>query len=589
MKYVVLVGLATLGCAGAPSRGPSDRDAAAAEASPTDADAADASGGDTSDAAPKPPPVAAAESRLVVPGAAALVGSGLDSCTNAPAASGDRWCAFARPAGDYTELWVIDATEAAGGAAIACDGTDARCLRLSGHLFKSRANGFSDSGFNGDTLIYDETPDRGDSTSAFFGVVWAWRPGWTAGRALTSAQGLACVGQGRSDAALCFENRTGDGAIADLTVELHAGRLSAAAGPVLPRLDTLILVATTDAPGAPERTQVDLAPDGSYALWSTRAAMDAIETLHAPRLTDGAAPGAPILVARDVSQWAVSPDGRAWYWLAGYDYDVTGAPAGTLQAADFPDGSNATTLAQAVGDFAVVNDKGLWLRADVAAQVGTLRWLPDRDAPAAAATVDTKVLGVLGQARDGARFLYTKTFAPVRPATATAAGFDVVDLYVGAAGGAPCVVADTPTAVHAAIAPGGDVVLWDRDDGLTGERHGLATNVSSCTTTPFATRLRTLLPSGDDASLYLDEADDAADEATLRYARVVDGALAIEPPLQTRAAHVFAPLAPALAAVAYTVATATAADGLYVAALPAAPDASAPDATADGADGGAEP
>ena len=163
--------------------------------------------------------------------------------------------------------------------------------------------------------------------------------------------------------------------------------------------------------------------------------------------------------------------------------------------------------------------------------------------------MDTKVLTVLDHARDGARFLYAKTYTPVRPASTTTAGLDLVDLYVGSpAGGAPCVVADTPAAVHATIAPGGGVVLWDRDDALTGDRQGLVTNVSSCTTTPFATRLRAVLPSGDDAYIYLDDADDTADESTLRYARVVNGALVVEPPLQTRAAHVFAPLAPALAA-----------------------------------------
>ena len=571
---------------------PPDGDADAAEAGPADADADDGDAtGDAVDAAPKPPPVAAAGSRLVVPGAAALVGTGLDSCTNAPAASGDRWCAFARPAASRWELWVIDATKAAAGADVACDGTDVSCLRLSGHLFKSRANGFSDSGFNGDTLIYGETPDQGDSTSPFFGVLWAWRPGWTAGRALTSASGLYCVGQRVSDAALCFENRSGDGMITNLTLDLHAGRLSAAAGPVLPKLDTLLVVATTDLPGAPARTQVDLAPDGAYAAWSTRVAMDAVETLYAQKLADGAA---PLVVAHDVSQWAISPDGLAWYWLAGYNYDVTGAPAGTLQAAAFPDGSNATMLAAAVGDLSVVNDKGLWFRADVAAQVGTLRWLPDRDVPAGAATVDTKVLTVLDHARDGAPFLYAKSYTPVRSDT-PGAGFDLVDLYSGAAaGGAPCVVADTPTAVHATIAPAGDVVIWDRYDALTGERQGLSTNVSSCASTPFATRLRAVLPAGDDAYLYLDDADDSADESTLRYARVVNGALAVQQPLQTRAAHVFAPLAPALAAVAYTVATGTAADGLYVSTLdtlPATPagDASTLDTAADGSDGGAEP
>ena len=68
--------------------------------------------------------------------------------------------------------------------------------------------------------------------------------------------------------------------------------------------------------------------------------MDSIETLHAQELADGAP---ALVVASDVSQWAPSPDGLAWYWLAGYNYDVLGAPAGTLRTAAFPDGSSATT------------------------------------------------------------------------------------------------------------------------------------------------------------------------------------------------------------------------------------------------------
>ena len=50
----------------------------------------------------------------------------------------------------------------------------------------------------------------------------------------------------------------------------------------------------------------------------------------------------------------------------------------------------------------------------------------------------------------------------------------------------------------------------------------------------------------------------------MRYARIVNGALVVGPPIQTRAAPVFAPLEPALPAVAYTVETGTGADGLYL-------------------------
>lgn len=568
----VSIGLAA--CGGTPQQ---------ADAAPDgDADgAADAT--DARDAIPKPPPMAAPGSRLVVPGVATLVGRGQDSCTNAPAASGDRWCAFARPAGEYTELWVIDATAAVAGAAIPCDGTDVRCLRLSSRFYKNRETGFVDAGFNGDTLIYGENRFAGDAFGAFVGVLWAWRPGWAAGRALTSDMGIYCVGQDRSDAALCFENRIGDGTTDDVRVDMLAGHLEAVAAAGLPKIDTLLLAATTDAPGAPTRVQFDLSPDGRFVAWSTRSATDPVETLRAYQLN---AKGEPFVAAKDVSRWAISSDGAAWYWLAGYNHDVAGAPSGTLQTAIFPEGGAATTLAPNVGDYGPVGAASLWFRADVAAQVGTLRWMPDRHAPATATIVDTKVLAILDHARDGSRFLYAKTFAPVRPSRNTnGPSFDLLDLHVGAAaGGAPCAVVETPESVHATLSPAGDVVVWDRYDDVTGEVRGFATTVSSCASAPFATRLANLLPAGDSGYLYLDDADDEANEATLRYAGVVNGTLvAGTPPIQTRARPVFAPLQPALPAVAYTVHADSPQDGLYVYAIPT----SSVDAGAPGdADGG---
>ena len=305
----VVFGVALIGCGGGRER---TRDAAPgrdADASPSDAASADADASNDADAdaAPKPLPVASAGSRRVVPGAAFLVGHGLDSCTNAPPAGGDRWCGFARPAGDtgFTELWVIDATKAAAGAAIACDGTDASCLRLSARLLNGSANGVSDSGFNGDTLIFGEVMYSSDSTGPFVGVLSAWRPGWAAARVLTSARGLFCVGQASSDAALCFEDANGDGMFTNLTVDLHAGHLSSATGPVLPKIDTLLLAATTDPVGASPRYQFDLSPGGDV-VWSTRGTPDDVEVLHAQTLADGS-PAARRrqrrLAVGDVSGW----------------------------------------------------------------------------------------------------------------------------------------------------------------------------------------------------------------------------------------------------------------------------------------------
>jgi hypothetical protein len=595
-RRALLALVAALGCSSG-AHPPVKDGATGGDASSTDADdivTADAppDGADEADAAdlaPKPPPVSSPASRLVVPGAVTLVGHGADSCTNAPSAGTDRWCAFGRAAANgFYELWLLDVTKAAAGAAIACDGSDASCVRVSTRLFKGKRSGFAGAGFNGDTLIYGESPYSGDGDEPYVGLLSAWRPGWAAGRALTSKTGRFCVGHARAEAAYCFENLSGDGSVADVTIDLLAGSLGGAATAPLPKMDTLLLAATTDAPGAPSRVQYDLSPDGHYALWSTRATANAPETLHAQKLD---AADAPITVARTVSRWAVSPDGLAWYWLAGYDYDVTGAAAGTLETAPFPDGAGPVTLAPSVGEFGVLGAKGLWLRADVSSQLGTLRFLGDRDAPAGAVTVDTKVLAVLDATHDGARFLYAKTYVPVRPGpiTTVAVNRTLTDLYVGSPGSAaPCVVSDTPVALNATLAAAGGLALWGRYDTTGGEdgiEDGVATSVAKCASQPFASRVAALLPAGADAYAYADENDPASGEATLRYAHAVGDTLAAAATIQTRAAPAFAPLAPALPAVAYTVATGTAADGLYVWVEPVAavvdggtdsPDAGAP-------------
>jgi hypothetical protein len=586
LALVLFVGGASAGCAGGHGRardgapdGEADGDArpdtgdAGVEAGDAEGDAG------PTDAAPKPPPLAAEGSRQVVPGPAFLVGHGLDSCTNTPAAPGDRWCAFARPAGDYDELWVLDVTKAAAGGAVACDGSDASCLRLSTRLYENRDTGFVDHGFNGDTLIYEETTDRGPGTGAFVGVIWAWRPGWPAGRALTSSEGLYCVGHATSDAALCFDHRSGDGMIADLTVDLLAGPLPAAGTSGLPRMDALLLASPADAPGAPARWRADLSPDGQYVAWSTRSQTDAVETLHAYQL---GAKSAAVVVAQDVSQWAISPDGASWYWLAGYNYDVAGAPAGTLERAAFPGGTGRATLATAAGEFGAVGAAGLWLRANVTAQVGELRFMADRMAPAGVATIDTKVLTVLDHTADGSRFLYAKTYAQARPGSvATGAPPPaLLDLYAsGPAGGPPCVVSPAPAALEAAFAPGGSLVVWGLRDAVTGDEAGVATSISSCQSKVFATHLANLVPVGDAALATLEDPDQATKEATLRYARVVNGALAPGLLVETRAALVVAAVATEPPAVAFTVHAGGPEDGLYVYTPPAGGDA--------GTDGGA--
>src|SRR6201999_1024678 len=40
------------------------------------------------------------------------------------------------------------------------------------------------------------------------------------------------------------------------------------------------------------------------------------------------------------SRWTISADGKHWFYLRDFNYDVNGAPSGTLYTADFPAGTN---------------------------------------------------------------------------------------------------------------------------------------------------------------------------------------------------------------------------------------------------------
>src|SRR4029079_2188926 len=104
-------------------------------------------------------------------------------CTNQVPYSTDRWCAFTKPATSLgnNELWVINATQAAAGTVIKCNTTDPNCLRLTRGLLNDSQFRFRIHRFDGDTLIFSEGVGGGPS-----GDIFAWRPGWTAPRKLTS-------------------------------------------------------------------------------------------------------------------------------------------------------------------------------------------------------------------------------------------------------------------------------------------------------------------------------------------------------------------------------------------------------------------
>jgi hypothetical protein len=148
------------------------------------------------DAAPDLPPLPAPTVRLLLPGNARLAGDGATTCSHGQPAAGDVWCAVTidhadgADAGNRTELWVINATRAAG-ESVTCDGSSPHCRRLHSDLWTGGALGGplfpSDDHFDGDTLIFYAGGISGVPDGVYQGPVWAWRPGWSEPRVISSS------------------------------------------------------------------------------------------------------------------------------------------------------------------------------------------------------------------------------------------------------------------------------------------------------------------------------------------------------------------------------------------------------------------
>jgi hypothetical protein len=533
------------------------------DAPPSDAIVADAT--DTKRADAPPAEVGSVDggvapgagSVLVVAGEIELIGSGPDSCSNQLPATSDRWCGFAKKTvlGTY-ELWVVDVTKVAANVPVTCDATDPSCLRLSRALYSDPTNGFRGTGFDGDTLTYSELPSTG--AGIFQGTVSAWRPGWSAGRPITSRTGVVCNGSRASPAELCLENLSNDVA-GETTVEFHAGVLDEQASGPLPFVDTILVTAPGDAAGV-QKWKASLTPDGARVAWSTRPPGGGMEHLAVQLIGDDSS---RLSIANNISQWIVTADSHEWLWLSAYNYDQN-APSGFLQSASFPGGAGIQTLAASVGDFMEAGPKGVLFRTGVTAAGGTLMLAPDRDVPAAVRMLDQGVQFVFEATADGARATYTKNIT--QPAGSSAFLFDL--WLSDASGAAPCALTATPNAF---IAPrflsGGDMTAWGRVNTLTNVLQGVYTKTTDCTSRAFASSIWVIEPVGDEGYVFLDDVapDPSVNEATLRYAKVANGLLPVQgTTLQMRAGLSFAVLLPTLPAVAYIVTTGGPGDGLYV-------------------------
>jgi hypothetical protein len=260
---------------------------------------------------------------------ALLVGNGPDACTNQspPSGNGDRWCAFtfATTGSLVAELWVLDVTRAAKGDFPACDGTDAGCLRLT-----TKASLRFVTSFEGDTLFYgtDSTAPVGQD---FLGRLFAWRPGWSTGRQVSSDAGFTCIGNTRSAAAACLDDPAGDPKARD-SANVRAGYLTDETGGPLPAFGRYPL--RNDNYTA---WQADFSPDGSVFVLSDADSIGAKQTLRlSPTSQIGQAP--PTLAINDAFNWHISNDGQHIYFFRGADQQPD------LYVADFPSGANVTLV-----------------------------------------------------------------------------------------------------------------------------------------------------------------------------------------------------------------------------------------------------
>ena len=219
---LALVGATLVGCSGshgstAPDAGagPSDAPQVVADAGPDGiAQPSPADTGPPAEVGTFELPRTPADPRLtrkIVDGVAGLVGGDWASCTHAPGATSDRWCAFSKSLAPApgTELWVINLSEAVRGAIPVCNGSSSACVKLTANLWTGTPlwGPFHPSThrFEGDTLLYhaDQAPG---GREPYQGAVWAWRPGWAAPRKITGDRGLQCHVEHRSTAAFCLDN-----------------------------------------------------------------------------------------------------------------------------------------------------------------------------------------------------------------------------------------------------------------------------------------------------------------------------------------------------------------------------------------------
>ena len=518
--------------------------------------------------APDAPPVAA-DSRLLVPGRARLVGTHFTACTNAVPASGngDRWCAFTLPNRQLglTDLWVINVTQALAGTAITCSGSDPNCKLLippganaaqgtqlwtgqpmSGPIHPTTHR------FDGDTLIFNALAT--DTLDQYSGPIFAWRPGWDAPRKISLTNtAYSCSAHFTAETFVCIENLT---TTMPLQFDLTGGQLATG-----PRNIKHIVPFRAGSQSSQWRTA--LTRDGQSLAFSTGGLTIAErETLYVARFDSLPA---VTTVRAGVSRWSLSADGTKVYFLANYNYDTMGSPQGTMTMMDFPSGANEKTLAAMVGAIQVLSeamvDKGVAFFDNVVAGKATYKIMKDPLAPTQVITVVTNIGGVLALSRDLRLAYYYKDFDMDNGST--------TDGYVVKTDGSQtsCTLTITLESDQfgAPFTQNGSMILWaDNIDQIDGVGEGWMANPDGCTgRRKFADKIDFWFLRNNDGMVFSDQG--MLDYATLEAMPFPGGnSLGTATTLQTQVARIYA-IVPEFKGILFTVVNSPAnTDGIYL-------------------------
>jgi hypothetical protein len=399
------------------------------------------------------------------------------------------------------ELWVVDVTRAAAGSVPRCDGTDAGCLRLTGSL-PPRSIAF----FDGDTLIYRADRVSGP-TEEFLGPIFAWRPGWSRGRQISSDRGFTCIGQARSAAAACFDEPGGDPAKRD-SAQVSAGNLLDEGGGPLPSLGRWPLRNDNDTAWA-----AGFSPDGATFVLSSAATIGAKQTLRTVATAD-AGPSPLAVAMEDVEYWQPSNDGKQVYFVRGLPQRAD------LFVADFPSGQGARMIEPGILSFALVGerpeDQALTFVKDLGDTRGEFKLLRDRS------QTTPKSIFTFADILDGAnvspdlRYTVWMDFA-----------FRGVVIRNDDLSTCPLDVGDEPPTFDAAFLDHAGLLFWkETRPGESFRRDAFYAPPGNCRAKEhLADDIEFFVPIGDRGVVFADDQTQSSEGSTLKYvAATGDGA-----------------------------------------------------------------